>query len=215
MYIYTQMVHVSSHHWHQCPAYLGILNDFLKYISMSKFIIWRVTENIMCACVYLLIFGFPRMLGGPSFVVINETWSEAWDSKPARVEVICRSYQARGFSEQVSNRIAVPQRKSILDLYEQKWNTFREWCLLNGINPHTPTVPMIADFLLHLFRDKQLATITFKGYRSALSSLMASRGMDISHDPDLNALMRSFSIERLRIVRETPRWDLALVQRFL
>ena len=69
------MVHVSSHHWHQCPAYLGILNDFLKFFYMSKFIIWRVTENMMCACVYLLIFGFPRMLGGPSFVVINETWS--------------------------------------------------------------------------------------------------------------------------------------------
>ena len=59
--------------------------------------------------------------------------------------------------------------------------------------------------------DKQLATITVKGYRSALSSLMASRGMDISHDPDLNALIRSFSIERPRTVRETPRWDLALV----
>ena len=34
-------------------------------------------------------------------------------------------------TEQVSNRIAVPQRKSTLDLYEQKWNTFREWCKLN------------------------------------------------------------------------------------
>ena len=115
----------------------------------------------------------------------------------------------------MSNRIAVPLRKSTLDLYEQKWNTVREWCSLNGINPHTPTVPMIAEFLLHLFRDKQLATITVKGYRSALSSLMASRGMDISHDPDLNALIRSFSIERPMTVRETPRWDLAQVLRFL
>ena len=114
-----------------------------------------------------------------------------------------------------NNRIAVPQRKSTLDLYEQKWNTFREWCELNGINPHMPTVPMIAEFLLHLFRDKQLATITVKGYRSALSSLMASRGLDISHDPDLNALIRSFSMERPRTVRETPRWDLSLVLRLL
>ena len=148
-------------------------------------------------------------------IILSSLSSEASDSKPSRVEVICRSNQARGFSEQVSNRIAVPQRKSTLDLYEQKWNTFREWCELNGINPHTPTVPMIAEFLLHLFRDKQLATITVKGYRSALSSLMASRGLDISHDPDLNALIRSFSIERPRTVRETPRWDLSLVLRLL
>ena len=148
-------------------------------------------------------------------IILSTLPSEASDSKPSCVEVICISNQARGFSEQVSNRIAVPQRKSTLDLYEQKWNTFREWCELNVINPHTPTVPMIADFLLHLFRDKQLATITVKGYRSALSSHMASRGMDISHDPDLNALIRSFSIEGPRTVRETPRWDLALVLRFL
>ena len=109
-------------------------------------------------------------------IILPTLPSEASDSKPSRVEVICRSNQTRGFSEQVSNRIAVPQRKSTLDLYEQKWNSFREWCELNRINPHTPTVPMIAEFLLHLFRDKQLATITIKGYRSALSSLMASRG---------------------------------------
>ena len=77
-------------------------------------------------------------------IILSTLPSEASDSKPSCVEVICRSNQARGFSEQVSNRIAVPQRKSKLDLYEQKWNTFREWCELNGINPHTPTVPMIA-----------------------------------------------------------------------
>ena len=120
-----------------------------------------------------------------------------------------------GFSEQVSNRIAVPQRKSTLELYKQKWNTFREWCSFNRINPHTSTVPMIAEFLLYLFRDKQLATITLKGYRSALSSLIASRGLDISHDPDLNALIRSFYMERTRTIRETPRWDLSLVLRYL
>ena len=150
-------------------------------------------------------------------IILPTLPSEASDSKPSRLEVICRSnpIQARGFSEQVSNRIAVPQRKSTLDLYEQKWNTFREWCELNGINPHTPTVPMIAEFLIHLFRDKQLAMITVKGYRSALSSLMASRGLDISHDPDLNVLIRSFSIGRPRTVRETPRWVFALVLRFL
>ena len=74
---------------------------------------------------------------------------------------------------------------------------------------------MIAEFLLHWFGDKQLATITLKGYRSALSSLMASRGLDISHDPDLNALIRYFSIERPRTFRETPGWVFALVLHFL
>ena len=45
--------------------------------------------------------------------------------------------------------------------------------------------------------------------------LRASRGLDISHEPDLNALIRSFSIERPRTFRGTPGWVFALVLRFL
>ena len=83
-----------------------------------------------------------------------------------------------------------------------------------GIDPNTPSVPIIADFLLHLFNEGK-ATVTIKGYRSALASLMAATGIDISHDPDLVNLIRSFSVERPRSIRETPRWDLAVVLRFL
>lgn len=83
-----------------------------------------------------------------------------------------------------------------------------------GFDPNTPSVPIIAEFLLYLFNEGK-ATITIKGYRSALSTLMASRGIDISHNPDLNSLIRSFSVERPRTLRETPRWDLAVVLRYL
>ena len=74
-----------------------------------------------------LSIAFPLVLP-PTAKLLKQSFSqhfpsEASDSEPSR-EVICRSNQARGFSEQVSNRIAVPQRKSTLDLYEQKWNTF-------------------------------------------------------------------------------------------
>jgi len=74
--------------------------------------------------------------------------------------------------------------------------------LSEGVDPNTPTVPIIADFLLHLFNEGK-ATITIKGYRSALSTLMASRGIDISYDPDLNGLIRSFNVERPRSIRES------------
>ena len=43
-------------------------------------------------------------------IILSTLPSEATDAKPSRVEVICRSNQVRGFSQQVSNRIAVPQR---------------------------------------------------------------------------------------------------------
>ena len=73
-----------------------------------------------------LSIAFPLVLP-PTAKLLKQSFSqtfssEASDSKPSRVEVICRSNQARGFSEQVSNRIAVPQRKFTLDLYEQSEN---------------------------------------------------------------------------------------------
>ena len=158
-----------------------------------------------------LSIAFPLVLP-PTAKLLKQSFSQHFHQRPRILNLHAWRLSVDPIK---SNRIAVPQRKSTLDLYEQKWNTFREWCELNGINPHKPTVPMIAEFLLHLFRDKQLATITVKGYRSALPSLMASRGLDISHDPDLNALNRSFSMERPRTVRETLGWDFALVLRFL
>jgi len=159
-------------------------------------------------------------VGAPSNTQVVETdfhqpvSPEARIPESSRVEIISGFNRARGFSEQVSNRIAVPQRRSTALLYESKWKLFREWCLSKGVDPNTPSVPIIADFLLHLFNEGK-ATITIKGYRSALSTLMASRGLDISHNPDLNNLIRSFSVERPRTLRETPRWDLAVVLRYL
>ena len=114
----------------------------------------------------------------------------------------------------MSSRISVSQRQSTLQLYEYKWKIFREWCVSKGIDSNTPTVPNIADFLLHLF-EKGLSTVTIKGYRSSLSALMASRGIDISHDNDLASLCRGFSLERPISHRETPRWDLMVVLRYL
>ena len=135
-------------------------------------------------------------------------------AQPSRLEVISRFHQNRGFSQKVSSRISVSQRQSTVQLYEYKWKVFREWCLSQGIDPNTPTVPNIADFLLHLF-EKGLSTTTIKGYRSSLSALMASRGIDISHDTDLASLCRGFSIERPISHRDIPRWDLMVVLRYL
>ena len=135
-------------------------------------------------------------------------------SQPSRVEVISRFSQARGFSQEVSSRLSVSQRQSTVQLYEYKWKVFREWCASQRIDPNTPTIPNIADFLLHLF-NKGLSITTIKGYRSSLSALMSSRGIDISHDGDLNALCRGFSLERPIHHREIPRWDLMVVLRYL
>jgi hypothetical protein len=59
-----------------------------------------------------------------------------------------------------------------------------------------------------------LSTVTIKGYRSSLSALMASRGIDISHGTDFSSLCRGLSIKRPISHHETPRWDFMVVMRY-
>ena len=95
------------------------------------------------------------------------------------------------------NRLSVGSTTN--DHYEQIWNVFREWD-----HPNMPTVSKITDFVLHLFMDLQFATMTITGHRSALSSLMTFRWLNISRIPDRNILVISFSVEFSSTNRETP-----------
>ena len=86
--------------------------------------------------------------------------------------------------------------------------------LVKQINPVKATVPT-ADFLIFLFEEKKLAISSKQGYRSCISKVFLARGIDISHDRDLNMLVRNFAIEHPVQRREAPRWDLVIVLRRL
>ena len=136
-------------------------------------------------------------------------------SQPSRLEVIKGFHQERGFSEAVAQSLAISQRQSSAVVYESKWKVFGEWCHVKQINPVKATVQQLADFLIFLFEEKKLAISSIQGYRSCISKVFLARGIDISHDRDLNMLVRNFAIERPVLHREAPRWDLMVVLRFL
>ena len=110
----------------------------------------------------------------------------------------------RGFSEAVAQRIAISQRQSSAGVYESKWKVFGEWCHVKQINPVKATVQQLADFLIFLFEEKKLAISSIQGYRSCISKVFLARGIDISHDRDLNMLVRNLAIERPVQHREAP-----------
>ena len=136
-------------------------------------------------------------------------------SQPSRLEVIKGFHKERGFSEAVAQRLAISQRQSSAVVYESKWKVFGEWCHVKQINPVKATVQQLADFLIFLFEEKKLAISSIQGYRSCISKVFLARGIDISHDRDLNMLVRNFAIERPVQHREAPRWDLMVVLRLL
>ena len=100
-------------------------------------------------------------------------------------------------------------------VYESKWKVFGEWYHVKQINPVKATVQQLADFLIFLFEEKKLAISSIQGYRSCISKVFLARGINISHDRDLNMLVRNFAIERPVQHRVAPRWDLMIVLRRL
>ena len=88
---------------------------------------------------------------------------------------------------------------------------FCGWCRGRGVAPVNTTVPLIMDFLVHLRRDKGLSVSAVKGYRSALNSVFALKGMDLADSHPISMLIRSFSKSvRPRELRPSP-WDVTLV----
>ena len=117
-------------------------------------------------------------------------------SQPSRLEVIKGFHKERGFSEAVAQRLAISQRQSSAVVYESKWKVFGEWCHVKQIDPVKATVQQLADFLIFLFEEKKLAISSIQGYRSCISKVFLAKGIDISHDRDLNMLVRNFAIKR-------------------
>ena len=52
---------------------------------------------------------------------------------------------------------------------------------------------MIVDFRVHLRRDHGLSVSAIKGYRAALNSVFALKGMDLADSHPIYMLIRSFS----------------------
>ena len=131
---------------------------------------------------------------------------------PSRVEAISGGLAQEGFSGPVSDCIARSIRASSATVYQSRWSIFCNWCGQRQVDPLKASVPLIADFLLHLFRSKNLAPGTIAGYRSAIAGILSYAGRsEVGSSSSLSALIRGFSIERPRVRRLTPQWDLALV----
>ena len=58
--------------------------------------------------------------------------------------------QEQGFSVEVAERIAAPQRSSTRTIYKSKWVLFEKWCRENSVDFSTPSVKQIPDFFMYL-----------------------------------------------------------------
>ena len=154
----------------------------------------------------------PSSNKGPS----NSAFQRASSQEPSEFQSSClapRSSAIRkhGFSEEVAARIEAPQRVSTRTVYKSKWAVFVKWCNSNKVDFRSPSVNQIADFLLYLFKERNLQPSTIDGYRTAIADMVGNDTLNISSDENLTRLLDSFHRDKPKGRRGVPSWNLSLV----
>ena len=132
-------------------------------------------------------------------------------TEPSRLATLQRLLRKSGFSRGSAVEMSSCVRTSTSQFYQVKWMLFCGWCHGRGVAPVNAIVPLIMDFLVHLRHDKGLSVSAVKGYRSALNSVFALKGMGLADSHPISMLIRSFSKSVRPEELHPPAWDVTLV----
>ena len=113
-------------------------------------------------------------------------------SQPPRLVSRSGQLQEQGFSVEVAERIAAPQRSSTRTVYKSKWALFEKWCRENSVDFSTPSVKQMSDFFMYLYQDLNRRPSTIDGYRTAIVDTLGPTAQHIAHNADLHRLLSSF-----------------------
>ena len=136
---------------------------------------------------------------------------ELESSKSACLAPRASSIRQQGFSEEVAARIEAPQRSSTRAVYKSKWAIFVKWCESNQVDFRSPSLKQVADFLLYLFKERQLQPSTIEGYRTAIADMVGNDMVQFGKDESLTRLLDSFHRDKPKGRRGVPAWNLSLV----
>ena len=132
-------------------------------------------------------------------------------SQPPRLVSRSGQLQEQGFSVEVAERIAAPQRSSRRTIYKSKWALLEKWCRENSVDFSTPSVKHISDFFMYLYQDLNRHPSTIDGYRTAIVDTLGPAGHHIAQSSDLYRLLSSFHRGRPKSSRNLPKWNLSVV----
>ncbi|XP_068209281.1 uncharacterized protein [Palaemon carinicauda] len=127
----------------------------------------------------------------------------------SRLEVVQHLLKRQGYSSKTARRMSLYLRKSSTAVYQSKWTLFVKWCKDKKIKPLEASVPIIADFMVHL-RDKLAMSVpAIKGVRAALGQVFLLKGIDLGSSRHISMLIKAFEQSCPPSAPRIPSWDLA------
>ncbi len=122
------------------------------------------------------------------------------------VDIIQQEIIKEGFAEEVAERAAKPQRGSSLSVYQSHYQTFNNWCLEKKINMESVNIQVVADYLLHMFKDLNRQVSTLCSHKTALSTVLGKfEGFTIGNHPVISNLIKNFWNQRISRQNKKPR----------
>ena len=100
--------------------------------------------------------------------------------------------QAHGFTAEVTERIAAPQRLSTRSIYTSKWTVFQCWCTEKQEDFRNPSTGDICNFFSYLFNDLNRCPSTIEGYRTAIADTRGNTRQNINTNTEIARLIASF-----------------------
>ena len=131
--------------------------------------------------------------------------------QPSRLVSRSTILQNLGFTAEVADRIAAPQRLSTRAIYASKWAVFQRWCAHEQVDFRAPSIKDICNFMCFLFNEKNRRPSTIEGYRTAIADTLGNTPLDISNNPEIARLIASFHRDKPKASRSIPTWNLSLV----
>ena len=130
-----------------------------------------------------------------------------------RLESIANVLRDQGYTERVIKFVQRPQRESTSGVYAHHWEGFVTFCRKDKINPLTASDANIADYLVYLFESRNLLVNTIKVHRAAIASVVKHSRPEVLQSTSLKDLIHRLELERPRVKRVYPKFDLDLVLR--
>ena len=87
--------------------------------------------------------------------------------------------QEQGYSVEVAESIAAPQRSSTRTIYKLKWALFEKWCRENLVDFSTLSVKQVSYFFMYLYQDLNRRPSTIDGYRMAIVDTLGPAGFPV------------------------------------
>ena len=131
--------------------------------------------------------------------------------EPPRLVSRSSALQAHGFTAEVTERIAAPQRLSTRSIYTSKWTVFQRWCTEKQVDFRNPSIGDICNFFWYLSNDLNRCPSTIEGYRTAIADTLGNTRQNISTNTEIARLIASFHRDKPKSSMSIPKWNLSLV----